>query len=74
MPIRPFLAGRVFEPETIAEMSEAVLRVCRGMGLSDIDDMATRSVAAKIVELVERGVKGTDELCEAAIRELSGRE
>jgi len=36
--------------------------------------MATELVAEKIVELVERGVVGADQLCAFAIKELTGRE
>ena len=28
MPIRPYLPGKAFDPETISEMSNAVHRVC----------------------------------------------
>jgi len=74
MPIRPFLAGRAFEPETIAEMALALDRACAAMGLRVTDDMATELVAEKIIELVERGVVGADKLYSLAIKELTGRE
>jgi hypothetical protein len=45
MPIRPFLAGRPFEPETITEMGIALERACAAMRLRDIDDMTTELVA-----------------------------
>jgi hypothetical protein len=72
MPIRPFLAGRAFEPETIAEMGAAFERACREMQLRDIDDIATQEVAQKIIELVQRGVAGTDALSSQAVKELTG--
>mgnify|MGYP007135520725 CR=1 FL=1 len=74
MPIRPFLAGRAFEPETITQMAVALERACAAMGLRTRDDMATELVAEKIIELVERGVAGVDNLCSQAIKELTGRE
>jgi hypothetical protein len=74
MPIRPFLAGRPFEPETITEMGIALERACAAMRLRDIDDMTTELVAEKIIQLVERGVVGADELCALAVNELTGRE
>ena len=62
MPIRPFLGSRPFDPETITEMSLALERVCEVLGLRAIDDAMTRLVAQKIIELVDRGVKGADEI------------
>jgi hypothetical protein len=44
------------------------------MGLSNADDQATRLVAQKVVELVERGVVGADRLSSQAIQELTGRQ
>jgi hypothetical protein len=58
VPIRPFLAGQAFEPETIREMSLALEGVCDTLGLRLIDDPATRLVAQKIIELRQRGVRG----------------
>ena len=50
MPIRPFLSGEAFEPETIREMSLALESVCKTLGLKVIDDPATRHVAEKIID------------------------
>jgi hypothetical protein len=58
VPIRPFLAGQAFEPETIREMSLALESVCETLGLRLIDDPATRLVAQKIIELSQRGIRG----------------
>jgi hypothetical protein len=74
VPIRPFLAGRAFEPETITEMGIAFERACTAMGLRHANDQVTQLVAQKIVQLVERGVAGADDLSSLAIKELTGRE
>ncbi len=42
MPIRPFLAGSRFDPESIAEMSLALEIVCNALSLKMVDDSATR--------------------------------
>src|SRR5579872_2365662 len=47
MPIRPFLAGQAFEPETISEMSLALERVCDALSLKMVDDAATRLIAGR---------------------------
>jgi hypothetical protein len=72
--IHPFLGKRAFEAALITQMAEALTRVCCAIGLSEVDDLATRTVAAKIIELAQRGISGVDELSERAIRELSGRD
>jgi hypothetical protein len=74
MPIRPFLAGRAFDPDTITEMSRAFERVCDLMGLRMVDDAITRLVAQKIIELAQRGVKGADELQRLALSEIKTTE
>lgn len=70
MPIRPFLAGRPFDPEKISEMSKALETVCEALRLRMIDDAATRLVAEKIIELAQRGVEGAERLRIMALREL----
>jgi hypothetical protein len=74
MPIRPFLGGRAFEPETVTEMSLALEQVCEVMGLRVVDDAMTRLVAQKVIELVQRGVKGADEIQRLAVNELKDAE
>jgi hypothetical protein len=57
MTIRPFLAGRAFDPETINTMSEALKGVCDTLSLKLADGPETRLVAQKIIELAQRGVQ-----------------
>jgi len=57
MPIRPFLAGQAFDPETITKMSAAYERVCAALGIKFVEDAATRLVAQVVIELAQRGVK-----------------
>ena len=60
MPIRPFLAGQAFDPETITKMSAAFESVCVVLGIKLVDDAATRLVAQKVIELAQRGVKDVE--------------
>jgi hypothetical protein len=63
MPIRPFLAGQPFEPEIISIMSLAFQRSCDALGLKQTaDDPATRMVAAKVIELTQRGIRDPERL------------
>ncbi len=57
MPIRPFLSGQEFDPETIAKMSAALEGVCKALSLKMVDDAATRLIAGRIIELAQRGVR-----------------
>jgi hypothetical protein len=34
MPIRPFLAGQAFDPETITAMSDVLERICAEIGVT----------------------------------------
>ena len=72
MPIRAFLAGQEFDPETITVMSAALESVCKTLGLSLVDDPATRLVAQKIVELTQRGIRDATVLSAATLTELNG--
>jgi hypothetical protein len=70
MPIRPFLAFQVFEPELIVQMSLALESVCETLELSFNDDPATRLVASKIIELAQRGVRDAPILSAMTLKEL----
>ena len=70
MPIRPFLAGQAFEPETTCEMSLALQQVCDALSLKLVDDAATTLIAGKIVELALRGVRDVSTLTSMTLKEF----
>ena len=70
MPIRPFLASQVFEPDLIREMSLALETVCQRLDLKLTDDPNTRLVASKIIELAQRGVLDAATLSTMALKEF----
>ena len=70
LPIRRFLAGQAFQPELIAQMSDAFVRACEALRLELVDDPATRLVASKIIEFAERGLKDAETLLEMTLREF----
>jgi len=72
MPIRPFLAGQAFDPETIRDMSLALEKVCEALSLKMVDDAATRLVVEKIIELAHRGVRDVTSLTEMTLKEFKG--
>ena len=70
MPIRPYLAGQAFEPESIREMSLALENVCETLALRLADDANTRLVASKIIELAQRGVRDAPTLTAMTLKEF----
>ena len=71
MPIKPFLEGRVFEPDPLASMGEAFEITCDFLSLNPKkDDAATRRVASAIVQAAEAGHHSVEDLLNAAFRTL----
>jgi hypothetical protein len=70
VPIRPYLTGEAFDPETIREMSLALESVCSALGLKVVDDPATRLVAEKIIALSQQGVRGVATLHAMTVKEF----
>jgi hypothetical protein len=70
MPIRPFLASQVFEPDLIREMSLALETVCQKLDLTMADDPNARLVASKIIELAQRGVQDAATLSTMTLKEF----
>ena len=70
MPVRPFLSGQAFDPETIDKMSEALQSVCDTLSLKVLDDAATRLVARNIIELTQRGVRDATTLRAMTLKEF----
>jgi hypothetical protein len=70
MPIRPFLFGQEFDPETTQKMTDALERVCNALGLKMIDDPATRLIAKKIIEQAQGGVRDVSTLTALTLEEF----
>jgi hypothetical protein len=71
MPIRPYLGGRHFAPETLAIMSPALDEVCRVLRVGG--DVRSRAMAVHtIIALVEDGKTDPDQLVAVAIEEMGG--
>ena len=62
MPITPFLAGQAFAPDVISLMSDVLVRVQGRLRLVDRNDPFNEIIAAKIIELVQRGIRDPDTL------------
>ena len=60
MPIRKYIAGSVFNPDTIAHMAIALEDVRTILNLHDPDDPMIETVAKKIVSVASQGVTDPD--------------
>ena len=69
--IRGFLTNQAFEPEVIDNMSRAFEGACEALQLNIVDDPATRNVAAKTIELVQRGVRDQSALLQQTLKEFA---
>ena len=54
MPIRPYLRGQKFDPETIRVMGLAFEMALVALRLADCGDLANEMLADKIIELAKR--------------------
>jgi hypothetical protein len=70
MPIRPFLSGQMFDPETARllgvafEMARAAIKGPR--------DLSDEIIARRIIELAKAGERDVEVLCEAALNPAAG--
>jgi hypothetical protein len=70
MPIRPFLSGQTFDPETARllgvafEMARAAIKCPR--------DLSDENIARAIIELANAGERNVEVLCEAALNATAG--
>jgi hypothetical protein len=71
MPITRFLQGFICDPETKRVMGVAYEMTLVSLRLADRDDLATESVAKKIIELAQAGERDPDRLCERALGALA---
>jgi hypothetical protein len=74
MPIRPYLDGERFDPETTHIMGAAFEATCIALRTGDCDDGIKQAVADKIIHLARTGERNPDLLCEQALKEIRGHE
>ena len=71
MPIRPFLSGHNFDPETTRRMGIAFEMVRIALRLTRQDDLANRLIAQRIIELAKAGERNPDVLRDAVVEAFS---
>ena len=70
MPIRPYLDGQKFDPETIRVMGIAFEMALVALRLADRGDLANEVVARQIINLAKAGERDPERLCEAMMKEF----
>ena len=70
MPIRPFLNGQTFDPET-ARLVGIAFEAARAAVNRPLD-LTDEMIAKKIIELAKTGERNVDALCEAALNVPTG--
>ena len=70
MPIRPFLDGETFDPET-ARLVGVAFETARA-AVKRSGDLSDETIAKKIIELAKAGERNVDVLCEAALNVPAG--
>jgi hypothetical protein len=56
MPIRKYIPGATFEPETIKDMTTALERIRSILNLENPDDPLVEVVAKKVISLASQGI------------------
>ena len=67
MPIRPFLNGEKFDPETTRILVELT---CVALRVGDCDDHVKQAIANKIIGLAKAGERHPDVLCEQVLADI----
>ena len=71
MPIRPYLQGQAFDPDTIRVMGRAFEEVCKQLRIVDRHDAVTKIVARTVIEMAQRGFRDVDGLTAAVMQEFN---
>jgi hypothetical protein len=71
MAVYPLFSDQAFEPETLKSMSQAYQAVCEALRLNVKKDMVTETVAERIVEFAQRGVRDTPSLTTMTLQEFN---
>ena len=67
MPLRTLIAGRSFDTDTVAAMTEAYERALATFGIKDRSDPLTRLIAETIVAIVDGGIRSRSEIYERTV-------
>jgi hypothetical protein len=71
MPIRPYLQGQAFDPESIGVMSAAFENACRQLGILDRHDALSKIIARTVIDMAQRGFRDEESLTDAVMQEFA---
>jgi len=69
MPIRKYIAGATFDPDTVARMNAAFEKACMALNVGGSDPLAD-TVAKKLVSLASQGVTDLNEMWQRVVAEV----
>jgi hypothetical protein len=72
MPIRQFLDGHKFDPDTILIMGVGFEMARASTKLLDRPDIAHAAIAKQIIALAQAGERNVDQLCDQALALVTG--
>jgi hypothetical protein len=70
MPVRPFLNGENFDPETVRVLGIALEMTCIALRVGDCADDVKQAIADKLIALAKAGERNPDMLCEEALKDI----
>jgi hypothetical protein len=70
MPIRPFVNGENFDPETMRVLGLALEMTCIALQVGDCDDDVKQAIANKVIAVAKAGERNPDVLCEQAVKDI----
>ena len=73
MPIRKFIPGSSFDPETIERMVTAFKSARTILNLDDPNDPLVETIAKKIISLTSQGITDPDEIRRRVVADTEGR-
>lgn len=70
MPIRPYLQGQAFDPDTVRVMGVAFENACKELGIVDNRDAVTKIIARTVIDMAQRGYRDEESLTAAVMQEF----
>jgi hypothetical protein len=68
VPIRSYLNGIAFDPETIEVLGVAFDKALQSLRLVDRTDLATELLAKRMIEVAQQGERDPERLCERTLQ------
>ena len=70
MPIREFLDGHRFDPETTRVMGVAFEILCAALHLEGHNAVAREALAKRVIALAQQGERDSDRICDRVLADI----